>query len=308
MESITVGVDVSKKFLDIFDSQSQKHIRFFNTKEGCDKLLSRYTPNNTKIIMESTGVYQNELQKAATQHGITVHIVNPYRVRQFARALGKIAKNDRLDANVLCEYGKTVDLKTLLKRTDHELELVALIRHRIHLVQQKITISNHREATDNDFLQQELQDEMGFYEQKIKECEQKIQTCIQRNEELLRKQTLLKTAPGIGNVISWHLLAFLPELGKINREEIGALCGLAPMVCESGSIRGRAMIKGGRSIIRHVLYRGSLVFTRGQSFFKQKYDNFKARGKASKVALIACMRQLLVRLNIMIRNNEPWRA
>lgn len=308
--TITIGIDVSKTFLDIFDSHNKQHKRFSNTKEGVKKLLAFYKKEeipSCHMILESTGVYQRLVQRTAARFGMIVYVVKPLRVRQFARSTGQLAKNDKLDAKVLSLFGEKVDLRCVFPRSTEVWKLADLVRLRHHLVEQRRAYKNHLETQDDKWIHQLSAPILKVLETQLKVCEKQIDTLIQEDQELKEKQKLLLTAPGVGKVTSWHILAFLPELGQASREEIASLVGVAPMVCESGNYRGKAMIQGGRSWVREALYMSILSSIRYSNKIGQIYERLKSKGKASKVAMVACMRKLLIILNVMIKNNQAWR-
>lgn len=307
--TITIGVDVSKYFLDCFDSLHNKHKRFANTDQGVQELLAwykDYDSSSCHLILESTGVYQRRIQYAAVHDGMVVYVVNPLRVRQFARSTGQLAKNDTLDAKILCTFGQKMDLHALFPRSPNELKLADLLRLRQHLVALKQNHSNHLETHDDTSIIAFTTPLLTTIQQQIKSCEQQIRSLIKQDPLLTKKQKLLSSVPGVGDVVCWHLLAFLPELGHASRGQIASLSGVAPMVCESGMSKGRTSIQGGRQAIRNVLYMGILSTIRWSKTFANYYETLKTRRGSAKVALVACMRRLLIRLNCMMKNQQAW--
>lgn len=306
--SITIGVDASKSFLDVADSSSVR--RFDNTQAGIADLLDTYADypvEDLRIIMESTGHYQYRLQHAATEQNILVYVVNPYRVRQFAHALGKRAKTDRIDARVICSFGQTMDLRSMFKRSAAEMMLGDLLKTRLCLKAQLIALNNHLSAYLNDTPKAFIAPCIDHIKQTIADLETKIRQLIAADAALKERCVVLTSAPGIGEVCAWILIAFLPELGQVSRGEIAALVGVAPWVKESGNCKGRSMISGGRQIIRNTLYMGvmgSICHKRSKIY--QDHQTFLKKGKPFKVSAIACLRKLLIRLNSMIRSNQLW--
>jgi transposase len=305
--TITIGIDVSKNFLDLYDSINQSHKRFANSDAGVAELLTIYQAAQCKIIVESTGIYQQRICYAATLQNMEVCVVNPLRVRQFARSSGQLAKSDKLDAKVLCSFGEKMDVRSVFPRSSTELKLADYLRLRQHLIAQRRACLNHLEAQSDEAIHTTMQPVIDSLDKQLKICEKDIRELLRRDEKLANKQALLLTAPGVGEVLSWHLLAFLPELGKVSREEIAALVGVAPMVCESGNYRAKAQITGGRSLVRKVLYMGILSSIRWSKHFEKRYLKLINKGKAAKLAIVACMRCLLICLNNMIKNQEAWR-
>lgn len=308
--SITIGVDVSKSFLDVADSSSTSVRRFENTQAGIADLLDTYVDYPVEvlhIVMESTGHYQYRLQHAATERNIIVYVVNPYRVRQFAHALGKRAKTDRIDARVICSFGQTMDLKSMFKRSAAEMMLGDLLKTRTCLKTQLTKLSNHRSTYSSDIPNAFIDPCIDRIKKTIADLETKIRQLIATETALKERFVVLTSAPGIGEVCAWTLIAFLPELGQVSRGEIAALVGVAPWVKESGNSKGRPMISGGRQIIRNTLYMGvmgSICHKRSKIY--QDHQTFLKKGKSFKVSAIACLRKLLIRLNSMIRSNQLW--
>lgn len=307
---ITIGIDVSKKNLDVYDSFHQKHKTYPNTDDGVKALISTYTshdPATCRLVLESTGVYQRLIQQYATARQLKVYVVNPLRVRQFARATGQLAKTDRLDAKIIHQFGATLPLKEHYKRSDALLKIADLLRCREHVLTQCQALKNHRETQTEPCIFKAIDLMLTSFKETLKTIETNIQKTIETDEILRVKEALLLTAPGVGKVTAWTLLASLPELGHVNRGEIAKLCGVAPIVSESGLYRGRATIQGGRHHIRKVMYIGILsAVYRGKGVLGNRYLKLVNKGKPKKVALIACLRSLLIRLNAMLKNGTPW--
>lgn len=307
---ITIGVDVSKSFLDVADSLSNSVSRFENSDAGVAALLDTYSDHpltDLRIVMESTGHYQHRLLYAASDRSIKAYVVNPYRVRQFAHASGKRAKTDRIDARIICAFGHTMDLNAMFKRSPEELMLADLLKIRTCLKTQLTHLSNHRSTYSNDFPKAFLDPCMDHIQRTLADLEMKIRQLIASEPTLKERFTLLTSAPGIGDVCAWTLIAFLPELGQVSRAEIAALVGVAPWVKESGNCKGRSMISGGRKVIRNTLYMGvmgSICHKRSKWYLY--HQRFLNSGKPFKVSVIACLRKLLTHLNCMIRENQMW--
>jgi transposase len=231
--TITLGVDVSKSFLDVFDSLSHPCRRFENTDTGVTQLLDTYAhhpPKALRVVMESTGHYQQALVLASTAKGLLTYVVNPYRVRQFARAMGRRAKTDKLDAQTICAFGQTMDLPAMEPRSEALLQMTELLRARTclktELTALKLHASTHRSAPSKAYLEACIHP----IEIALRALETEIRQCVAADAAVLERYTLLTSAPGIGEVCAWTLLAFLPELGRCNRHAIAALVGVAPWV------------------------------------------------------------------------------
>lgn len=309
---ITIGVDVSKSFLDVANSISNSVQRFDNSESGITALLDSYAdhpPQNLRIVMESTGHYQHRLVQMTTERNILAYVVNPYRVRQFAQASGKRAKTDRIDARIICSFGQMMDLRSMFKRSPTELILIDLLKTRTCLKEQLTTLKNHLSSYVGDSSKAFLNPCIDHIEMTLCNLEKEIRQLIASDQNLKERFALLTSAPAIGEVCAWTLIAFLPELGHVSRSEVAALVGVAPWVKESGNCRGRSMIGGGRRVIRNVLYMGimgSICHKRSKWYLY--HQSFLAAGKPYKVAVVACMRKLLVHLNCMMRNNQMWES
>lgn len=306
--SIIVGIDVSKKFLDLFDSCKNKHIRFNNDKKGIDAILKHVADfgDDIKFIIESTGVYQNMLQNILLTNGFKVYIVNPLRVRQFARSCGLLAKSDRLDACILSKFGEVMDLRQAKILTASQTKLIGLIRYREYLIGQKIQMINFLEQTDQDFIRKAMLKKLEETIIEIKDIDKKMINLIQADEVMAKKLEIMISCPGIGELTAAFLIALLPELGELNRNQVSSLVGVAPQVVESGAMRGRAKIQGGRKIVRKSLYMPTLSSCRSNPTLKKLYLNLRENGKPAKVAIVACMRRLVITLNSMLKNTKTW--
>ena len=307
---ITIGIDVSKPYLDIFETQNKTSTKIKNTEEGIRLFLAPYKDKQDfRIIMESTGCYQCLMQQMATAMGIIVYVVNPYRVRQFAQAMGKKSKTDKLDAKMIALFGEKMSLNSVFKRSDSVLKLADLLRARSCLMTQNQALKNHKEIQSDPSILTFMDASIESLKASLKQIEKAIRTLIKQDTPLLQKFELMRSAPGIGEICAWHLLAFMPELGHVSREEIAALCGVAPMVRESGNWRGKSMILGGRKNVRNVLYMGVMaIYTHKKGILYQQLQKLINKGKPFKVAVVACIRELIVRLNVMLRTGEVWRS
>lgn len=307
--TITLGVDVSKSFLDVFHSESKHFHRFDNSSHGIQSLFDSLAlnPSQTHIVLESTGVYHAPLVAQAQQKQINVSVVNPLRIRLFARARGKKAKTDRIDAQTICEFAQVMPLRLTPPPSQNLVILRDLLRARTHLKDQltalKLHRSTHTETTSSGFLDDCIQ----LMLTSIQTIEEKLHATLQSDPSLSETYACLISAPGIGEVCAWTLMAFLPELGKVSGKEIAALVGVAPYTQESGLYKGRASISGGRRVLRNVLYMGIMGSAyRPNSPIYRMHHHFIKAGKPVKVSLIACMRKVLVRLNAMLKKKERW--
>jgi len=303
-----VGVDVSKLQLDVAVRPSGELWQFGNDDRGTAALIKRLTPLHPQlVILEATGGLEAPLVAALSHAGFPVVIVNPRQVRDFARATGRLAKTDKIDAHVLALFGERVQPEVRPLPDDTALAFHALLTRRRQIIGMLTEEKQRLSQAPKGPLRTGIAKHVRWLEREIKAVDSDLNDTLTKSPIWRAKDALLQSAPGVGRVFSFTLLAGLPELGRINRKEIAALVGVAPHACDSGSMRGRRMIWGGRAAVREVLYMSTLAATRFNPVVRAFYKRLLATGKPKKVALIACMRKLLVTLNAMVRENTPWR-
>ncbi len=309
MTILTLGIDVSKQNLDVFDSVSQRHHKVPNTLKGLQQLIELYVDLQDKhAIIESTGIYQRLAHQHLEKAGFKVCIVNPYKTRCFAKSAGFLAKTDKVDAKMLCVYGQKVDCRVTPYASVSQQELESLVHYKEILQQQLQGLINQQEYGHVSSLVQTLIDkQIEELEGRLKQLENHISTLLDEDDDFKSKKEKLETVPGVGKGTISMLLCYLPELGTINRKQLAALVGVAPLVCESGAMRGKAMIKGGRANIRKALYMPVLSCIRCNPPLMDFYQRLRQNGKPAKVALVAVMRKLIITLNVMIKTNSTWR-
>jgi transposase len=251
------------------------------------------------IVMEATGGYERKAVKVLGEAGLPVAVVNPTRVRRFAEGVGILAKTDQIDARVIAQYALVVQPPVNSRKTPLEERLAALVERRRQLVIQ-LTAEKNRRSTCSESVRDEL-------EEHIERLETKIQACISQSPEWQEKAKLIESAPGVGMVTSSTLLADVPELGRVNRQEIAALVGVAPFNKDSGPRRKKRKIFGGRTGVRRVLYMATLSSIQYNPVIRAFYQSLLERGKEKMVAIVACMRKLLVILNAIVKKGEVWR-
>jgi transposase len=309
MPTLTLGIDVAKQNLDVFDAHFQNHQRFANTLEGIEEVIKKYASFEGKqVIIESTGVYQRLAHQKLEQAGFTVCVVNPYKTRCFAKSAGFLAKTDKVDSKMLCVYGQKLQCRpTPYPRTSLQ-ELESLVRYKETLQEERKRQTNQQEYDHASKLVKTLiKDKIKELNQQIKQIEKRIQELLEEDDDFKNKKEQLQKVPGIGLGTIAALLCYLSELGTANRKDIASLVGVAPMAVESGTMRGRAMIKGGRANLRKALYMPILTCIRFNPPLKAFYQRLIQKGKPAKVALIAVMRKLILILNAMIKTKSPWR-
>ncbi|WP_027855515.1 IS110 family transposase [Marinobacterium litorale] len=303
---INVGVDVGKTKLDIVLHPLDLHFQIPNDEEQILKTVQVLKTHNIKrIVVEATGRYEHAFVFACDQADLPIVVVNPISVRRYAQAIGVLAKTDRIDASVIARFAATIQpdikpipdkqsrlIKDLLIRRSQLLEMQTMEKNRLQILPKAL----HRSING---LLKSLKTQIDAITRQIDE------TVIQV-KHWRTKTEILTSVPGVGKVLAYTLLSELPELGKLNRKEIAALVGVAPMNRESGSYNGKRRIRGGRHRIRTVMFMAMLSSIQCNPVFKRFYEHLKAQGKLPKVAIIACMRKLIVVLNTLLKNEERW--
>ena len=261
----------------------------------------------TLVVLEATGGLETFLVGELAGAQLPVVVVNPRQVRDFAKAVGKLAKTDALDAQVLAHFGEATkpDLRPL--PDDSTRELQALLARRSQVVEM-VTAEKNRCRTATQRLQPQIQEHIRYMEKQLKELEQGLSELLSSSPVWRTKEKLLGSVPGVGPVLTVTLLAGLPELGRLDRREIASLVGVAPFNRDSGTLRGKRTVWGGRSSVRAALYMATLAATRYNSVMRAFYQRLLEAGKPKKVALTACMRKLLTILNAMLKHNLSWNS
>ncbi len=302
-----VGIDVSKARLDVAVLGEEPGWQVDNTQAGIAKLVQQMQEIGPElIVVEATGGYQRAVVEALIQAGLPMAVVNPARVRQFARACGLLAKTDKLDARVLAEFGQRVQPRQYEGKSQAEKELSALLVRRKQ-VEEMLKAEQNRLRTIAPSLRGSVERMIAVLKEEKKRLDEQIREAMKQQKAWQEQSEILRSAPGVGPVTTATLLAELPELGKMDRKKIAALVGVAPMNYDSGRKRGYRKTKGGRGEVRSVLYMATLVATRRNPVICTQYQHLLKRGKEKKVALTACMRKFLTILNAMQRDQQPFR-
>jgi transposase len=303
-----VGIDVSKDRLDMATLGKKQAQQVRNTKDGIAQLADQMVDLQPElIVVEATGGYQRSVVEALFRAGLCVAVVNPARVRQFARASGLLAKTDKLDAFVLAEFGRTMQPRRYEGKSEAEKQLSALLVRRKQL-EEMLKAEQNRLRTISPSVRSSVERIIALLKEEKKKLDEQIRELMREQKAWQEQTEILSSAPGVGPVTTATLLADLPELGKMDRKKIAALVGVAPMNYDSGKKRGYRKTKGGRSDVRSVLYMSTLVATRYNPLIQSQYQQMLKRGKLKKVALTACMRKFLTILNAMVRDQQPFRA
>jgi len=303
-----VGIDVSSRQLDVGVLPGGELEEFANDSRGIKRLVKFLKGRNVElIVMEATGGYEIDAAVALHEAGLPIVVVNPRQPRDFAKAVGILAKTDEIDALVLARFARDVRPEERSFPSEKERFLRELLTRRRQLVGMKNAESNRLQQARSKDVKETVQAILDVIKEQLHAVEEEISQAMETCSTYHDKDRILQSVPGIGPVVSRSLLIDLPELGRLNRREIAALVGVAPINRDSGQFRGRRTTWGGRANVRSALYMAALVATRWNSTIKAFYQRLRNAGKPAKVALTACMRKLLVILNTMIANNTPWR-
>jgi len=302
-----VGIDVAKDKLDMAVLGQKATSEVFNTKRGITAVVKKMCQLNPKlIVVEATGGYEEALVLALYEAGMPVALVSPQRVRQYAKARGLLAKTDKLDAQNLAEYGKHIQPRLFVAKSEEGRRLSAIIGRRRQLADMQKAEKN-RLRTAYLEMKSSIQTVIDCLEAEIERLDEEIRNFMNEHENFKEQEELLRSAKSIGPVTAATLLADLPELGKLDRKQIAALVGVAPINQDSGKKRGYRKTKGGRPEVRSVLYMSALSGIRYNPIIQAQYDQLVKRGKEKKVAITACMRKMLTILNAMMRDQQPFR-
>jgi transposase len=303
-----VGIDVSKKWLDIAVLPSGETWRTENNEAGIGILLQKLEPLKReiqRIIAEATGGYEAMAVAQLYTARFPISRVNPGRVREFARSVGQLAKTDKLDAKILARFGEAVQPALTCLPTQEEQALSALVERRKQLLDIQTAEKNRLDLAPLQ-LHTSLKDHLQWLKRELKKLDKEIEQFIDSRPEFKHKNGLLQSVPGIGKTTAAKLIADVPELGKCDRKEIAALIGTAPFNHDSGYKKGKRSIQGGRADVRQILYMATLAATRFNPVIKAFYNRLRQAGKKNKVALVACMRKLITILNAIVARQIPW--
>jgi transposase len=306
--AVFVGIDVSNAQLDVAVRPEGQGFSVRNDEPGRGTLVGRLRElQPSLVVLEATGGLEVAVVGALAAAGIPVVVANPRQVRDFAKATGQLAKTDRLDAQILARFADTVRPTPRALPETHTQELAAVLTRRRQLVDM-LTAEKNRLGIAPKRVRKGIQAHMTWLERRLAETDDDLSTTIQASPVWRETDDLLQSTPGVGRVLSTTLLASLPELGTLDRKQIAALVGVAPFNCDSGTLRGKRIVRGGRASVRAALYMSALVAARYNPVIKAFYRRLRQAGKPAKVALTACMRKLLTILNAMVKHQTPWHA
>jgi transposase len=306
---IYAGIDVSKARLDVCLLPRGESFVVPNDEEGLDELLGRLEElHPTLVVLEASGGFERPVAAALAAAGIAVAVLNPRQTRDFARATGRLAKTDRLDANTLARFAQAIRPAPKVLPDAQAEEFSAILARRRQIISMMSAERNRLGTTTSQAMSKRIRAHIRWLEKELTRIDRELDETIEANPTFKENEALLKSVPGVGPVLCRTLFAELPELGLLSPRELSALVGVAPLNRDSGLFRGRRSIWGGRARVREALYMGALVATRYNPTIKSFYERLVASGKPKKVALVACMRKLLVILNAVMRDRTPWRC
>jgi transposase len=301
-----IGIDVAKDHLDIHVRPSAELFQVENTEAGITELVQRLEPLHPMLVVfEATGGLEIPAAVRLSRAQLPVAIVNPRQVRDFAKATGKRAKTDALDAAVLAHFAEAIQPNVSTIADEESQRMAELVARRRQVVEM-LTAEKNRLGTVRGPVQQDIEAHIEWLEKRLEALEAQLQQAIQQSPLWLERVNLLKSVPGVGEVTSSTLLVNLPELGSLSHKQISSLVGVAPLNHDSGKHRGKQAIWGGRAQVRAVLYMAALVATQRNPVIKTFYERLCQNGKPKKVALTACMHKLLIILNAMVKNATRW--
>lgn len=305
-EKVFIGIDVSKKELEVALRPTGSRCVFTNNEDGIASLVEFVQScSPTLIVLEATGGLETRVVSALAARGCPVVVVNPRQARDFAKATGKLAKTDSLDAHVLAHFADAVrpEIRAL---KDMEAQNLDALNTRRRQIVEMLTAEKNRLLMAPSWTRQDIKNHIDWLEKCLDKVNKEIKKLLKKSPIWREKDNILQSTPGVGPVLSVTLLADLPELGALKGKQIAALVGVAPLNRDSGIFKGRRVIWGGRAGVRSVLYMSTMSAIRFNPVIKVFYQRLRAAGKGHKVAMTACMRKLLVILNAMLRNGHCW--
>lgn len=301
-----VGIDVSQSALDVLVRPTGEYYQVDNTPEGFAEIVRKLREAKPElVVMEATGGYERELSIALVLAGLPVAVVNPRQVRDFAKSMNRFGKTDRVDAGVIAMFGEKLNPEARGVPEEEIRALDALVTRRQQLIEMR-TAEKNRAGVASAPHKLRIRDHIRYLDEQIQAIEEELEDLIKKSEIWQARDELLTSVPAIGPVTSSMLIARVPELGRLKSKEIAALIGVAPYAVDSGKYKGQRRIWGGRADVRTVLYMATISAIRCNPVIRAHYEQLKTRGKMPKVAIVACMRKLLIILNAMVRKNQSW--
>jgi transposase len=304
-----VGVDVSKATLNVAILPARQHFVVSNDEAGIDELLGRLTQvSDALVVLEASGGFERPLAAALAASGVALFVVNPRQARDFAKATGTLAKTDALDAFVLARFAEAIRPTPRAIPDAEAREFREILARRRQIIRMMTAEKNRLGASSSKAVCGRIEAHIRWLEKELSRTDRDLDETIENSPAFKENEALLRSVPGVGPVLCRTLLAELPELGSLSPRELSALVGVAPLNRDSGTLRGRRTVWGGRARVREALYMGALIASRFNPAIKEFYERLLAAGKPKKVALVACMRKLLTILNAVMRERVPWRC
>lgn len=308
-EAVVVGVDVSKQWLDVFVHPMGDRVRVENDSTGIAKLLTCCLASAASlVVMEATGRYHRKAHIALHQAGIKVAIINPYRTRRFADVLGRLAKTDEIDAEVLARFGTIMKPAPTEPTSSTMAQIKEIVVARRQVITERLALENQCEEATSDMVKDLLIERIALCRRHCDVLDAELQAVLKADAQLMQRYAILTSIPGIDPTTAATLLAEMRELGSANAAQVAALSGLAPMNRDSGMMRGKKTIRGGRVMARNILYMASVSAVRWNLDLKAFYDRLRKAGKPFKVAITAVMRKLLILANTLLKDGRAWSA
>jgi len=303
-QNVMVGIDVSKAYLDVALDGATSVARWNNDAAGCEALAGAVARVEL-VVVEATGGYEMGIVRALMAVGIAVAVVNPRQVRDFARASGRLAKTDRIDARVILHFAKTMRPAQIPHIDDGRIALAALVARRRQLIDMAVAEKNRLEHASADIAAL-IQEVLASFKAQLTRIDTAIALAIRAEPDMVERRDLLLSVPGIGETTAAILIAELPELGSIDDKKLAALVGVAPIAHDSGMMRGQRHIGGGRATVRCALYMATLAAIRCSMTIKTFYTRLRDAGKPPKVAIVAAMRKLIIMINTILKRRTLW--
>lgn len=301
-----IGVDIAKRWSDIYDPTTRRHVQIDMESKALQGFAKKL-PSGAHIILEASGGYERPLLEVLIKRGIPYSLINPRKVREFARAAGYLAKTDKVDAKVLSHMGEAFKPNPTPPPCPVRQYLAALVARREDMVGDKVAETNRLQQAVDSFIRKDIKSHIAVLKARITKIEAEIQAAIAKTQDLAALNSQLQSAPGLGPVTAASLIARLPELGRVNRRAIAALAGLAPHACESGIKIGKRRTWGGRDGVRRTLYQAAFIASRYDPALKAYRKKLQETGKPFKVAIIATARKLLTQLNAIVKEGRNYR-
>jgi len=304
--AVNIGIDVGKSQLDFFIYERDIHFTVENTTDGIRKALGRLGRYQvSRIVLEATGRYERPFVEAALQKGMPVIIANPIHVRRYAGAIGQLAKTDHIDAWLIAEYAAVVQPPVRGHHSKSVIKIKDLLVRRRQLIEM-LTMEKNRHHIMPDFLKPDIKRSITHLQKQLEKVDQHLDKLIEAEDEWRDKRAIMQSMPGIGPAVVNTLLGDMPELGALTQKQVAALTGVAPYNRDSGKLRGKRRIRGGRHSVRTILFMAALTSIQHNPVIRSFYQHLVAQGKHKKVALTACMRKMITILNAMVRDGTTW--